>query len=115
MLTLYCFFITIEKPFWAGTNDTEQHVFMMPTQIYIRSLLQTFLVCLKKTLWLEGSSGYSLILVIAWLLHLAFSIKNKPFNLEILNLWYFLAYCGLICVGLVSFLSQVLNAEKNPI
>lgn len=115
VLLAYCFIVVIEKPKWNIASSDEQRLLMSPKQMYVRSGIQCFLVCLKKIIWLIGPIGYSIVLIIVFTLYSAFSVKIKPYNVEIVNLWNSLALIALICIAVVSLLCEVLNAQTSPI
>ena len=115
ILFFYSSMIVLEKPKWNIGYIDEQHLFMIPQQTFIRTFMQSFLVSLKKFLWLIGSENYCIILILVFSCYLVFSIKVKPYNIEIINLWYCISYAAIIFVGIVSLMSISLNSEGSSI
>jgi ABC-type branched-subunit amino acid transport system substrate-binding protein len=115
VLVTYCYIIVLEKPKWNELESAEQHVFLSPKQTYIKSVFQATLVCLKKLIYVLGSEGYNIILLVLLTSYTLFIIKFPPYNVEIVSLACVLAYIGLVCAVLVSLISELTFTENSAV
>ena len=115
VLVVYCLVVVLEKPRWNTASSEEQHLLMRPSQTYVRSTVQCCVVCLKKVLWLIGVQAYLVALVLFFTASFAISVRCKPYNVEVVNLWNSAGYLGLICVAIIALVCEVLGAQNSSV
>ncbi|OMJ90017.1 hypothetical protein SteCoe_7696 [Stentor coeruleus] len=113
ILIFFCIWIVYEKLIWNTNSFDEQHIFLSPTHIYLRVIFHVFIVGFKKFLWFYTSYGYTIVLLVLFILYSFCCMKYSVYNSKIINLWNFIIYLAVICPCLFALASEITQSKKS--
>ena len=114
ILVFYCLMAVYDKTKWSSGRTSDQNVAISGLHTYVKALMQTLLICMKKILFLIGITAYSTVMLICVLAYLGFNYRKKAYNVEIVQHWNVISYWGVAVVCLFSIVCEITGSYKSP-